>query len=560
MEQVEIAGLNFSYPNSDAAALKNLSLTISAGDFLLLFGRSGCGKSTFLKQLKPSLAPFGKRSGKILFCGQEIGTLSGREQSARIGFVSQDPENQIVTDKVWHELAFGMESLGYDSRTIRLRVAEMASFFGIQDWFFRPVTELSGGQKQILNLASVMVMCPEVLLLDEPTSQLDPIAASNFIQMLRKINEELGVTIVAAEHRLEEMLPVCSRAVLMEQGSIVLDTVPRRLGTEMKNQNSAMTAALPACVRIYSEFEKGETPVTVKEAKQWLKQTVSFRPGESAGSPAAAQAAPAGEKTAVALKEVWFRYGRSGKDVLRGVTLKVRKGIVYSVVGGNGVGKSTLLSVIGGIERPYRGTVTLLGRRLSRIAPGERHQGLVGFLPQEPKNLFRCSTVGKDLEEMALFQGGGRAAAESRLNRIVEFFHLGPLLNRHPYDLSGGEQQCAGLAKVLLTEPQILLLDEPTKGLDAVFKKRLAGLLSAFRKAGKTVLLVSHDLDFCAECSDECALMFQGELLSSGRTREFFTGNAFYTTSANRIARGVFPKALTCEEVIQLCRKNLIVD
>jgi energy-coupling factor transport system ATP-binding protein len=360
---------------------------------------------------------------------------------------------------------------------------------------------------------------------------------------------------VIAEHRLEEILPVCSKVVFMERGRVVLNTGPRRIGSAMKKIGSDMAAALPACVRIYAEFRDGETPVSVKETKQWLEQHA--RPKTERKEE---QADSTGGEPSVILDDVWFRYEKKAGDVVKGVSLKVRKGTVYSVVGGNGVGKSTLLSVIGGVNRPYRGKVALLGRELGGIGRRERYRGLLGYLPQEPQNLFRRSTVQKDLEEMAAAVFPDRQAARSKLERTVAFFHLGPLLERHPYDLSGGEQQCAALAKVMLTEPEILLLDEPTKGIDAIFKERFSGLFTALKKAGKTIVLVSHDLDFCAGCSDDSALMFNGEIISEGATRKFFTGNGFYTTSANRIARGVFPDALTCEEVIRLCRNHLTGD
>lgn len=558
MEQIKISGLNFTYPDAAKASLVDINLTIEKGDFVLLFGRSGCGKTTLLRQLKPVLAPFGKQSGTICFCGKAISSLSLREQSGKIGFVSQDPDNQTVTDKVWHELAFGLENLGYDGETIRLRVAEMASFFGIQSWFYKPVADLSDGQRQILNLASVMVMQPEVLLLDEPTSRLDPIAASNFVQILRKINEELGVTVVISEHCLEEVLPVCSRVVFMEEGRVAADTVPRRLGNSMKKLNSDMAAALPACVRICTEFVNGETPVTVGEARWWLEERI--QPKKAPENAVPSRPNPPAERSesraAVILNDVWFRYDKKSPDIVRGVSLRIDQDVTYGILGGNGVGKSTLLSLIGGVNQPYRGKVKLLGRCLDQIGSQERCRGLLGYLPQEPRNLFLCGSVRKDLEETAaeIFPDG--ASAKSHLDDLVNFFRLKPLLDRHPFDLSGGEQQCAALVKVLLTEPEILLLDEPTNGIDAVCKERLADLFGILKAKGKTVVMVSHDIDFCAECADECALMFDGEILSENSAKKFFLGNSFYTTSANRIARGVFPDALTCEDVIKSCRKK----
>ena len=218
---IEIKNLTFSYPEQEKQTLKNINLTVNDGEFIVLCGPSGCGKSTLLRQMKSVLAPHGRREGSISFDGVDLNDMGEREQSSKIGFVQQSPDNQIVTDKVWHELAFGLESLGCDTPTIRRRVAEMASFFGIQTWFYKNVTELSGGQKQLLNLASIMVMQPKVLILDEPTSQLDPIAASDFLATLGKINRELGTTIILTEHRLEEAFPLADRAVVMDKGEII---------------------------------------------------------------------------------------------------------------------------------------------------------------------------------------------------------------------------------------------------------------------------------------------------------------------------------------------------
>lgn len=556
MEQIKISGLSFSYPGANGTDLTDISLTVQKGDFILIFGKSGCGKSTLLRQLKPVIAPFGKREGKIEFRGKDILSLSDREQSTAIGFVSQNPDNQIVTDKVWHELAFGLENLGYDSQTIRLRVAEMASFFGIQDWFFKPVTKLSGGQRQILNLASVMVMQPEVLLLDEPTSQLDPIATSNFIQVLKKINDELGVTIVISEHHLEEVFPVCSRVIFLEKGRLALDAFPREIGSAMIRGSSDMYAALPACVKISAELSGKETPITVKEAKQWLEDHV--RPSSSPARKELEHRIRAASVPAVTLEDIWFRYDKKSEDIVRGVTLEIQKGSLFSIVGGNGVGKSTLLSVIGGIRSPYRGRVRLFEKDWNRIERNQRYRGLIGYLPQEPRNLFSRSTVRRDLEEIALSTYRDRDTAKRKAEETADFFHLTSLLERHPFDLSGGEQQCAALAKVMLTEPEILLLDEPTKGIDTAYKATLSEFFSALKQEGKTIVMVSHDIDFCAECSDRCALMFNGEILSENNTREFFTGNNFYTTPSNRMARELFPDTLTCEDVIEACRKSQI--
>ena len=271
MEIFTIKGLNFAYPEQAKNAISDLSLSVQPGEFLVLCGPSGCGKSTLLRQLKTVLAPHGRRSGEILFEGRNLDSLDQREQAEKIGFVQQSPENQIVTDKVWHELAFGLESLGYDTPTIRRRVAEMASFFGIQKWFYKPVTELSGGQKQLLNLASVMVLQPKVLILDEPTSQLDPIAASDFLATLGKINRELGTTIILTEHRLEEAFSFASRVAVMDGGKLLCTGTPAEVGAELKSSGNAMFLAMPAAMRIWSATDStAACPISVCDGRNWL--------------------------------------------------------------------------------------------------------------------------------------------------------------------------------------------------------------------------------------------------------------------------------------------------
>ena len=273
MESIRLESLSFTYPQRQTPALRDIGLTVRQGEFIVLCGPSGCGKTTLLRQLKPSMAPHGLKSGAILFEGAPLETLSPRDVASKIGFVQQSPENQIVTDKVWHELAFGLESLGLDTPAIRLRVAEMASFFGIQDWFHKSVTELSGGQKQLLSLASVMAMQPSLLILDEPTSQLDPIAASEFLGAISKINRELGVTVLLTEHRLEEALPLCSRAVVMDEGRILCSGAPRDVGHVLRESGHGMFLAMPAPMRIWSQVKNSlPCPVTVRDGREWLNQ------------------------------------------------------------------------------------------------------------------------------------------------------------------------------------------------------------------------------------------------------------------------------------------------
>lgn len=551
MEVFAIRDLTFFYPGQTAPALKNVSLTVEKGEFVTLCGKSGCGKTTLLRQLKPVLAPHGAKTGEILFEGAPLDALDQREQSGRIGFVLQSPDNQIVTDKVWHELAFGLESLGYDTPTIRLRVAEMASFFGIEAWFYKSVSELSGGQKQLLNLAAVMAMQPSVLILDEPTSQLDPIAAADFLATVGKINRELGTTILLTEHRLEEAFPLSDRVVVLDEGARIADGSPRAVGAALRDRDHDMFLAMPTPMRIYAAVHSDDDcPVTVRDGRDWLARRAEIRPlSPLPHLPDATPDAP----PAVELEDVWFRYEKDGPDIVKGLSLSVPRGAFFAVVGGNGAGKTTALSLLSGVNSPYRGTVRLEGRKLGDIPECERFGGALGMLPQNPQTLFVKKTVELDLYEMLDDAALSRAERTERVARATELCELRPLLQRHPYDLSGGEQQRAALAKVLLLEPRILLLDEPTKGLDGHFKETLAHILRRLQAAGCTILMVSHDVEFCARHADRCALFFDGAVVTQGPPRTFFSGNSFYTTAANRMARALLPGAVTAEDVILAC-------
>lgn len=548
--------LTFRYPEAPRDALRDVSVAIEPGQFVLVCGQSGCGKTTLLRQFKSVLVPHGHQSGQVLFDGVPLADVPEREQVARIGFVMQDSDAQIVTDKVWHELAFVLESLGCDERTMRLRVAEMASYFGIQHWFHKNVGELSGGQKQLLNLASVMAARPDVLVLDEPTSQLDPIAASDFLATVHRINRELGTTVVMSEHRLEEVYGLADRVVVLEEGRIVADGEPRAVAGQLHRAGSPMALALPAAARIAwgVESEQVETPLTVREGRSWLADEVAAFPPRRWALPAGEVCGSAPARAAVELRDVWFRYERDGADVLRGTTLTVPEGSLFAVVGGNGTGKSTMLRAICGVARPYRGKITVFGRRLKDWKRAELFRGGVAMLPQDPLNLMVKKTVRGDLEEMLDGRGLTAEQRTAAVREVAALTDIVPLLDAHPFDLSGGEVQRAALAKVLLNEPRLLLLDEPTKGLDAFFKEKLAALLRSLTARGTTVLMVSHDIEFCASYVDRCALFFDGDAVTTNPPRRFFASNSFYTTAANRISRGLFENAVTVEEVVELCQ------
>lgn len=547
-----VENLSFSYPDAPVRALDEVNVEVERGEYLCVCGKSGCGKTTLLRQLKTILAPNGQRSGAVLLDGTPLDEVPLATQARRIGFVMQDPDAQIVTDKVWHELAFGLESIGCDERVLRLRVAEMASYFGIEDWLHREVSELSGGQRQLLNLASIMAMQPDVLVLDEPTSQLDPIATADFLNTVRQINLELGTTVIITEHRLEDIFAHADRVLVLDGGRVTAHGTPREVARTLYATGDDMALALPSPVRVFygvDEEANVPCPLTVREGRSWLVKRVLANP------PARVAIADEGfgwegREPVVELRDLWVRYERDAPDVLRGLDLRVPGGSLFAIVGGNGSGKSTLLKCLCGVQRAYRGKLRVLGRAPASYGAGELFRGNVAMLPQDPINLFSKDTVRGELAEML------RASDDDDASRLVELARdcgIDALLDANPLDISGGEQQRVALAKVLLTEPRLLLLDEPTKGIDAFFKRQLATLLRKLVERGCSVIMVSHDVEFCARHADLVALLFDGHVVTTASPRRFFSDSGFYTTAANRMSRSVFAGAITDEDVIELC-------
>ena len=584
MNLVEIKDFGFSYPESSRKVLEHVNLNIKEGTLNVIMGRSGCGKSTLLRQLKSVLAPAGEKEGEILYRNIPLRDTDHRTQSQEIGFVMQNPDNQIVTDKLWHELAFGLESLGYDNATIRLRVAEMASYFGIQKWFYKNVSELSGGQKQLLNLASVMAMHPSLLILDEPTSQLDPIAASDFLETVKKINRDIGTTVLLTEHRLQDIIPYADQVFVMDEGTLFMEGTPREIGTKLKEQHHGMFLSMPVPMQIYAGTESALTcPLTVSEGRQWIREYIEEKGIKKEQIQQANQRLEKkGEKNenettgffghfkrqkentppAIQMKDVWFRYEKDSPDVIQDLSLEVKKGEFYALVGGNGTGKSTTLSLLGRVHQPYSGRIYLDGKDLRSFSDRELYCGYLGVMPQNPQSIFLKKTVLEDLYSVV---GGKKEKPSSEypismkkekaIEGIVSLTHLEGLLERHPYDLSGGEQQRLALAKVLLLRPKILLMDEPTKGMDAEYKEELGSILKKLQSHGMTIFMISHDVEFVAEYADTTGLFFEGNVVTSKKTRDFFAGNNFYTTAANRMARGLFPEAVTGKDVVS-CLTN----
>ncbi len=532
MELVQVTDFSFSYGQSSKNALDSVGFTVCAGEFVLLCGASGSGKSTLLANLKPELSPTGGRKGSICFAGTDIKDLDALQSACDIGFVMQDVESQLVTDTVRAELCFGLESLGFPSEIIRRRVAEMASFFGLGRLLDQKVHTLSSGQKQTVNLASVLALSPRLLLLDEPTSQLDPVASRDFLSMLMRLNHELGITIIVAEHNTEALFSLCSRVMVMDNGKLRFDGGSRDCAAWMARQGEPFAALLPAAARIFNKEEP--IPLTVAEGRALFEDRLK---GKQPALPQPQEQAPQ-KDIAVRAKGVAFGYHAIQQPIFRGLEFAAYRHEITAVMGDNGSGKTTLLKLLCGLVKPVRGKVTVYPKGQGTKA---------AYLPANTKLLFVRDTVREDLLDVA--GANGNEDAGQRVVTQAQALKITRILDCHPYDISAGERQRAAFAKVLLACPDVVLLDEPTKALDPTAKQQLAAVLKQLTQQGVTVIMASHDTTFCAQYCDRCVLLFDGVVACAAPPRTFFGGNAFYTTPASLIASGYRHHAVTCEEV-----------
>ena len=525
---IEVRGLSFTYPRAEAPVLDRLDWSVPQGAFALLVGGTGSGKSTLLSLLKPEIAPTGECAGELRVLGESVADMDVRASAERVGYVFQDPENQIVCETVWHEMAFGLENSGISRDEMRRRVAETSYFFGLEDWLHRDTDTLSGGRKQLLSLAAVLALRPRVLLLDEPTSQLDPVAEKSFLHALFRVNRELGCTVAVATHQPRPMLEYATCAYRIEGGRVreVADIASLGHRDELfSDEVSGWGASRRAKNGVFSSASgqlgslgpRDGAPGAKKEPKsdksgEFEAQILSQDDSGASLRAGGCRILPkmhAGSATTLAGS--WFRYDRASGWVLRGLDAAFSAGAVHAVVGGNGCGKSTMLSVLAKTVKLQRGHM-------------ERGAASAALLPQNPKALLVAETVRDELMEWASTCGYDEAVARERAASLG----LSGLDGRHPYDLSGGQRQLLALAKLLLIGPELLLLDEPTKGLDLASRRIIARALRDHAKAGGTVIMATHDLDFAEQVADDIAMMFDGEIACMELSADFFADNVFY--------------------------------
>ena len=532
MEILSCENVAFKYIESTDYAISDCTFSVKKGEKIMLCGASGSGKSTLLRLLKRELSPRGELSGNITLMGKDRSELSDRESAEKIGFVMQSPDSQTVCDKVSAELAFGLESFGVKSGEIQSRVGEMAAFFGIEPLYDRDISTLSGGQKQLVALCSVMATDPDILLLDEPTAQLDPVAARELLGILDRLNKEMGVTIIIAEHDPEELFDSCDKILYLAKGKTEFFGTPAL--TAKYFVENALEGFLPETAKAFARL-CDDLPLNVRQGRAKLEKLgVTDIPKQAVNDTERA------EPYALQCKNLWQRYEKNSPDILKGCDLGIRKGECYGLLGSNGGGKSTLLRVICGLCKPYMGTVSLFGKKQKAYKNGSLFREMLAFLPQEPVTMFVKESVREDL-----LQSGDKAAVENVSQRMG----IEHLLDRHPWDLSGGEIQKCAFAKILLADPKIIVLDECTKGMDSFAKKALGDVLASLKGEGRTILLVTHDLEFAAQYCDRCGLLFDGKIVAEDNAVEFFSHNRFYTTAPARLTRGFFSGAVTSTAV-----------
>lgn len=598
---IQIRDLTFAYAAGDEPVLSDINIDIGSGEFVIIMGSSGSGKTTLLKMLKRNMIPAGRYSGRVYIYGKEADKLTDRENAAGIGYVSQDPDNQIVTDKVWHELAFGLENLGMDNVTIRKKVAEMSEYFGITGWYDREVSKLSGGQKQILNLASVMVMQPGILLLDEPTANLDPLAAIRFLDVVKRINQELGVTVVMVEHNLEHIYADADRIIAIDKGRVAAKSSPKKAAADIIAAGSFLIEGLPVASRLYSGYNKkngnsvvsynnvnidsnnkdnhillDEIPLTVKEGRRWYvnykkvygkdiikdKDKINNFAGKGIINDKVIKKDVLEEDNITGnknKKRIGFikknnlenKSSRKNTDnientvcQLKNVSYSYNKKLPYIIDGVDVSFKEGRITAILGGNGAGKSTMLKLIAGIIKPVRGKiiSNKRII-MLPQDPKAVFTEVSVEEELAEVLMDKGNGiynNMPMEDKreiVEQIIEEFGLNDIRKNNPYDISGGQQEKLAIAKVLLLKPEVLLLDEPTNGLDPYFKKTLGKLLKKINADGVTIIIVSHDLEFVDSFCDDVIMLFDRKVAAQDSTHKFLRDNMFYTTNYYRIIK-----------------------
>lgn len=543
MEILSMENLSFTYDKSvsDEPVFKNISLKAFEGDFILLCGPSGGGKTSLLRIIKASLMPAGKLEGHI----------SARVPDEKTGYVFQQPDSQLVMERVFDELIFGCENMGLSTSEINQRLSEVTAFLGIEELTEMECASLSGGQKQLINLASVMMMEPDILIFDEPLSQLDPISSTFFINMVKRLHDELGLTIIICEHELSDILPYASKVWFMDKGSVKEFLSADSFVSYIVNENKEYMCMLPPLIRAAVSFDSSlcSYPYSVADFKKmnipqefldsYIEKTKVHRLDNTKSNMKASKGFNIFKKNTeksngpIYGKNIYFKYDKNDRDILKGLNIHIPCNSIYAIIGGNGSGKSTLLSIMTGYRAPYRGKIKGI---IHDCYPFTN----AAYLPQNPLYMF---TEERLFDEYLKLIHKYRFSAEkcrafSELFRSNPLFMpLGNLLMQSASEISGGELQAAAILLLHMQKRPILLLDEPTNGMDSIFKKKLSAYFKELLEEGTTIIMVSHDLEFVSENATHCGVMYNGKIIASDECHKILKNNSFYTTSLFRSVR-----------------------
>jgi energy-coupling factor transport system ATP-binding protein len=532
---IELQAVTYRYPEAAHPVLRDTSLRVREGEFLLVIGPSGSGKSTLLRCFNGLVPHFygGQFSGRVRVCGQNPLAAEPRGMSRYVGFVFQDPESQFVVDTVEDELVFALENHAVPQATMRKRVEEVLDQLNIAHLRDRRVSTLSGGEKQRVAIAAVLTLQPQVLVLDEPTSQLDPQAAEEVLDVLVRLNHDLGLTVVLSEHRLERVAQYADRILYMAgPGQPPLIGEPRQV--------LAQVDLTPPLVTLGKSLGWQPLPLTLKEARRHvgnLEPARESNPAPTTGQPAD----PPNGGPSVELHDVWYAY--NGHDALKGVDLRIRPGEFVAIMGRNGAGKTTLLKQMVGLLKPKRGQVRVMGQDTHRVDQ-QAIVDHVGYVPQNPSALLFADTVRRELD----FTQKSRGLTPGGYDSLLKTLDLSRQADRYPRDLSVGEQQRTALAAILVANPEIILLDEPTRGLDYRQKQALADFLHGEKAKGRTVIMVTHDVELVAACADRVILMGDGQIVVDGPTRQVMTDSLVFASQVNKLFRDA--RFLTVQDVL----------
>jgi energy-coupling factor transporter ATP-binding protein EcfA2 len=542
MAFLKAKNLSFRYLD-DTFTLSNVNFSLEKGDFCLVVGKTGCGKTTLLRLLKTEITPSGSLKGEVKINGLDLKDYD----SNKIVYMFQNPSRQIVSDKVYHEIVFGLEARGIEKEVMEAKLAEIVNYLDINDLLNKHTMELSGGEAQLVSLASLLVLDPEVILLDEASSQLDPLTRKKFLEILKRINQDFGITIILVEHNLEDVLEFTDKVIVLDQGKMLYFGVKDE-AIDFLGNNEEYFNFLSKTLQISKHLNLGNL-LHLKDVKEALKSKykneINFE-----------YEIKDFEKEIIKAEDLYYRYSKKERDVLEKFSLTVYDNEILGLVGGNGVGKTTLLKNLAGIRTFYSGKIEIAGKNIKKYKGNSLYKNLIAYLPQDPLTLFLKRTVGEDLG----YYVKSLDLDKDLLNRLIKKFRIENLLEMSPYDLSGGELQKCAFTKILLSKPKILLLDEPTKGMDFSLREELKKILLALQKEGATIIIATHDLEFIASIADRVGIMFNGKVLSLTDSHSFFSNSNFYTTVASLASRKLYDKVITVPELVEIAMKNGIKD